>query len=83
MKEEEILRNLLSRILNYRFIASNNDLSNVLQILKNISLELQKEDIDYQSSNLVFFLEQMLLQYLRNFEICSKPLEDCNKKIVY
>ena len=29
------------------------------------------------------FLEQMLLQYLRNFEICSKILEDWSKKILY
>ena len=42
---------------------------------------LQSRVVPKLQSNV--FLEQMLLQYLRNFEICSKLLEDWSKKILY
>ena len=48
-KEEERLRILLSRISNYKFIAFTHYLSDILQIIENLSLQFQKDNINYAS----------------------------------
>ena len=46
-KKEEYLRNLLDRISNYRFIAFTHYITDILQVISNLSLESQKENINY------------------------------------
>ena len=70
-KEEEKLRNLLDKIANYRFIAFTHYFSDILQIIKNLSLEFQKENVDYSTM-------------FKSIEICVRKIrENYVQKEVY